>query len=110
MLNQDQYLLLKMGYKSRVSLSDASCKLNLSEDRVIELLNALPDGFIVPDNSDRTFTDAIKGESAFEEYNRIMIKDRNGWIRYCITTAIAIAALLKSFAPELASLWKQLMQ
>jgi hypothetical protein len=101
-MNKTQYKILKYGYKRSAPYLKVSEKLKISEDKLHLLLQGMQD-FIIPDNESKSYSDSSKGEEIHENRQREDNKFR-------IPLVISVMALIKSFFPELASLWTLLMQ
>lgn len=107
-------LILKT-YAARTTLtiSQLSAVLRQNQDTLFEVVNLLRErGYIrvlsgyegnrysskvspIPDSVPLEIT--FQGKVALEEEQTLSKEKRNAWIRYWITTAIAVAAFIKSF-------------
>lgn len=99
-MNKKQNWILESAYRSEVCVQQVLEKLKLDYDSFYNLVFELEQyaSFHRKDRYEDSFiTLTPKGEAYVEELIRNRRKAVSEWVRYGITTAIALAAFIKSF-------------
>lgn len=93
---------------------------DIEEQELIKILNTLEQNNFIKikwygvSRSDLNYAIDIfilpEGENYFENKKSLQISNRREWVRSYLPVTISFIALIKSFSPEIKSIWTLLMQ